>query len=688
MASGAAWGAAAWLVYGIVEIILSISIQLWRFSEMEVLGWQWRWIAALLGVYAACGIVLGAAAGLLLGARRVHLDEGPQILAVGSVSLTFGANLIRAWPLARSEQIVLVVDLALLTAFLAAFFSVDWRKRVRFLTSPWIVSLLLLGVPCLSRELLTPQQSSVLKVGGSLVLLVVIVSLARLWDMLRRDRPRTVAPQFILGAAVFALFAVGVGTARKGPAVRINGVASGSGKPNILLIVMDTVRADHLSLYGYPRDTTPNLREFARGAAVYRHAIAASDFTLGAHATMFTGLYPDWNGAIQSSSTGSIALPLSPQHRTLAEILGSSGYWTVESAANFGFLAPWTGLTGGFAVSDLTRPVALSAHDRPFYLREWVKRILSRRVNTGALDRPSRIASDINRRAMAYLEQAGASAVPFFLFVNYMDAHTPYVPESPFDTRFSGPGGRRLDPSTLHDVKLRVDSGKSQLLPEESQELLAHYDGGIAAEDAAIADLLNRLRTLGLYDNTLIIITADHGDTFGEHDLMDHFLGFVYQELIHVPLIIKYPGQRDATQSDELVSQVDFLPTILEVVGAKPPVLPQGRSLLKPSSRVVFARGTRSPQVGLGNRRFDGLRRAIFSGPMKLITWTSGPPELYDLAADPGERHNLYTSGDPRALDLSRQMEQWVAAMPRQSVQPTRLDKSAAERLRSLGYVQ
>jgi arylsulfatase A-like enzyme len=687
-AKGAAWGAATWIVYGIVEAVLSISIQLWRFPEMEVLVWQWRWIAMFLGVYAIIGLLLGAVGGLLLTAKRGEIEGDHRIFAVWTVSLAFAANLVRAWPPARSELIVLFVAVALVGAFSLALLSANWRKPIRFLASPWTVALLLLGVPCLSRELLTPQDSSAIKIGASFGLVFVILACAAFWNAFRQDHRGDLRGQGLLGTAVLGLFVIAASAARRGAPARFDAAAAAPDKPNVLLIVMDTVRAGNMSLYGYQRDTTPNLRQFAQTATVYKRAIAASDFTLATHATMFTGLYPDWNGAIQSASPGTIALPLHPQHATVAEMLRSMGYWTVESAANYGFLAPWTGLTRGFAVSDLTRPVVLSSKDRPFYLREMARRMLGFFVNTGPLDQPSRISSDINRRAIAYLEQIKANSKPFFLFVNYMDAHTPYVSAPPFDTRFGS--SRRLNPSDLHDVKLRVDGGKRRLRPEESRALMAAYDGGIAAEDTAIADLLHRLRELGLYDKTFIIVTADHGDTFGEHDLMDHFLGFVYQELVHVPLVVKYPGQHEGKTSDELVSQVDLMPTVLDALGVMPPSELQGRSLLKPSGpeEIVYSRGTRSPLVGLGNQRFEGQRRAIFSGSLKLITWTAGPPELYDLAQDPQELHNLYASDDPRAIDLTQRIEKWAAAMPRQNLQPTKLDKSAAEKLRSLGYVQ
>ncbi|MBV8842598.1 MAG: sulfatase [Bryobacterales bacterium] len=679
----------AWLVYGVVESALSIGIQLWRFREMEVLPWQWPLLGMLFAAYACAGMVAGALGGLLLNARKT--PDTHRIFAALTVSAAFAANLISAWPLARSEQIVLAVAAVLIVVFVAALVSAEPAKRWNFLAGPWTVSLLLLGVPSLSRELLTPQDSSLKKTGLSILLLCFIVAVAAAVAYIRKNRPATLVSQAIAVVGAIALFSAAVAVAQRDAPVNVNLSPARASTPNVVLIVMDTVRADHLSLYGYSRDTTPNLRQFARQATLYTRATAASDFTLATHATMFTGVYPDWNGAVNSTVPNPIALPVGTQYRTLAEVLRSRGYWSIETAANSGFLAAWTGLTKGFAIPDLRRPVTLSSADRPFYLRERAKRLLAHIFDTGAFDRPHRIAADINRRAIDLLDAAKSSGVPFFLFANYMDAHTPYVPAPPYNRQFSSTTDAPLDASALHDIKLQVDAAKRTLRPAESQYLIGKYDGGIAAEDSAIKALLDRLRELGLYDNTLIIVTADHGDTFGEHDLMDHFVGFVYQELVHVPLIVKYPGQHEAAKFEDLVSQVDLMPTVLEAIGAEPLRELQGKSLLHATAdpgRVVFSRGTRSPLVGLGNQRFGGLRRAIFSGNLKLIGWTAGPPELYDLTSDPQEQHDLYQPGDPRAQELSKRLDDWAASAPHHASQGYKLDRSATERLKSLGYVQ
>ena len=690
-ALGIAVFAVAWLVWCAVEVILSTIVELLRNPATEIVGWQWSLIGMLFGAYAVIGLLAGIGAEVLLSRIKSNPSHLDARIAAGLVlCVAFAANLVFQWPLAGADQVALALAILLACGFLAGLGSENWRSRVSFLAGPWTLSLSLLGGPWLSREVLHPQNSLLARACASILVPAGIALIAAIRYRMR-GQPASLWAQLAvtvlaLGAFVFSVrfvrgdWSFGVGLEAPPP----------RGRPSVLLITMDTVRADHCSLYGYERDTTPNLRELSQTATTYSRAIAASDFTLATHAAMFTGLYPDWNGAIQSTLKNPVAMPLEPQHRTLAEMLRSAGYWTVEAAANFAFLNSWTGLTRGFSTSEIRQAVDLSTNSRHSYLRESVRRLAAPILDLQHLDRTALSAPDINRRGVAFLERAKKENVPFFLFLNYMDAHTPYLPGPPFDSRFQA-GNSRLDAATILDLMLSVNSGRRRLSREQAQDLMARYDGGIAAEDAAIGSLLGQLRQFGLFDNTLIIITADHGDTFGEHELMDHFVGFTYQELVHVPLLIKYPGQHRAARVDDLVSQVDLMPTVLDSLGLPPAVKSQGRSLIKADpdpSRVVYARGTRSPVVGEGNPRLLGLRRAIFSGSMKLISWTNGPSEMYNLATDPAEAHNLYRADDPAAMGLSDQLNKWVSDMPRHNVQPHKLDKSTSERLKSLGYVQ
>ena len=232
-------------------------------------------------------------------------------------------------------------------------------------------------------------------------------------------------------------------------------------------------------------------------------------------------------------------------------------------------------------------------------------------------------ASDINRHAFAALEEAHNQHSPFFLFLNYMDAHSPYLPEQPFRDRFSS-ADRDLKPISAEAfVTLRdtVNAGKRVLTEPERRYLISQYDAGIADVDFHIGKLLARLRELGLYENTLIVITGDHGESFGDHTLLEHAFGSLYQDQLQVPLFVKYPGQHEAHRSDALVSQVYFLPTVLDVTGIAELPGMQGQSLRSPrapDSGVVFAES--APRVDLNaNTRLRGSRRAVFNENLKLV---------------------------------------------------------------------
>jgi arylsulfatase A-like enzyme len=435
------------------------------------------------------------------------------------------------------------------------------------------------------------------------------------------------------------------------------------------------------------------LRDFASEATVCTRAIATSDWTLTTHASMFTGLYPRWHGAYFAPPHYRWGRPLAERYTTLAEVLRAHGYWTAAEVANYGFLSPSLGLAKGFTIYHARRPIRVFQmpwERRPFYLREGARRVLSLAEDTAAFDGNVLRAEDINRRAFELLDRATHNEQPFFLFLNYMDAHGPYVLPSPFDARFPGRDPHFNRVSGHIRLTLGINSGQRHISAAERRHVISQYDGAIAYEDEEIGKLLARLHELGCYDNTLIIITSDHGELFGQHDLMGHNVGSVYQDLVHVPLLVKYPGQHDGRQSDTLVSQVDLMPTVLDLAGISPPPGVQGQSLRLPraDSDAVYTEAIAVTYLAEMNPRFRGVRRGIFAGTRKLTTWTEGRTELYDLAADPGEARNLYRTDDPGAKALERQLSAWAAAAPRDAEQPGKLDKNSVERLKSLGYAQ
>jgi arylsulfatase A-like enzyme len=688
---GALLGLFAWLAYGIVEFVLALVFpRLWA-PESRLLSWQWPIIGILFAAYASWGLLLGAAGGMLLAwSGRAHFQEGHRAVASLILTLTFAANLVYAWPLARSEEIALAVAAVLGVMFCLAFSSDRWHRRTVFLTNPWVVSLLLLCGPWISREALH-EQSALVKTAVSLIALGALAGIAALWHRLRSERPIVMRRKAATVVAVSAVFWGLAEMSSTGTKARANQAPSQStpGTPNILLITMDTVRADHLSVYGYERDTTPYLRKFAGGATVYTNAVAASDMTLPSHASIFTGLYPSWHGAYAAAPDFVYGRPLPSTAVTLAEMLRAKGYWTAAVVANHSFLQTPMGLAQGFAVWKHNMPMHLSTSDRPFYLREGARNLLSMTMSTAAFDGYFLRASDITRDAIAMLEPARNHGA-FFLFLNYMDAHIPLVPPPPFRDRFPGRDPNFRPAKRHQDLTNATNAGRGHLTEAEKRHLISQYDGGIAYVDAEIGKLLMRLREMNLYENTLIIITSDHGEAFGDHDRMQHAVGSVYQEEVHIPILIKYPGQYDARRADALVNHVDLMPTTLKVAGCQVPAQLHGRILTasgNQSTEPVFSEAWALGDLQL-TPRLRGVRRAVFTRSSKLITSSGQNPEFYNLATDPGETRNRYRADDPVAASLLARLTAWTAAIPSQPGKPARLEKSTMERIKSLGYVQ
>ena len=274
------------------------------------------------------------------------------------------------------------------------------------------------------------------------------------------------------------------------------------------------------------------------------------------------------------------------------------------------------------------------------------------------------------------------------MFVNYMDAHTPYLPPEPFDSLFPGKDPRFTYPR-FFELKAEILQNEHSITEEQYNNLVSQYDGGIAYTDFHFGKLIAQLKEHGLYDNTLLIVTSDHGEAFGEKSLLEHPVS-TYQSQIHVPLIIKYPNDNQSLVSNRLVSQIDLFPTVLDVAGINIPEDIDGTSLLLPeeeSPAAVFSEFRRSAFFE-GYSNLPRRERAILSGSHKVITSTSGKLECYDLSTDQEEQRSLDISGNPQCSALLTRLEQWIESQPRLESQPVEMDRKTLNRLRSLGYIQ
>jgi arylsulfatase A-like enzyme len=393
-------------------------------------------------------------------------------------------------------------------------------------------------------------------------------------------------------------------------------------RPNVLLVVLDTVRADHMSLYGYERPTSPRLTDFAATATRYDRAQAAAPWTLPSHASIFTGLYPFEHGAhtyekseLKKKGIGAV-LPLSKQHLTLTEYLADEhDYETGAVVANKVFLGRKFGVGQGFDFYD----------------------------NEGGMD------EEIHARGLAWLDGVSKDD-PWFLFLNLMDAHRPYNCVEHPDFPYHGPPSRSAEVmKKLHPLSAK----RKTLPPEDQQALVDMYDTALANQDLALGALFDALAERGRLDDTLIIITADHGEFLGEHDLLEHSRD-IYQGTIGVPLVVKLPGQTEGAIDTELISHVHIAGLVLDAMGAKDDV-----PLTKhwPRGNTVFAenyytrtKDLRAPWGG----RFNRVRTGVFQGPWKYIHSSDKQHELFDLAADSVEANDLLSAQRKQANLLKR----------------------------------
>jgi len=427
--------------------------------------------------------------------------------------------------------------------------------------------------------------------------------------------------------------------------------------------VLDTVRADHLSCYGYERPTTPSLDALAGRSDLHLVARATAPWTLPSHASMFTGEYPFAHGAQarkdERTSRIVYAHPLRPESSTLAEALAAEGYETAGFATNGAYLSARYGLGRGFETYVEKEP-----------------------------GKPS-LAPDVVARTLAWLD-ARESGRPFFLFVNFMDAHRPYnVTPLPADRAASLPPPDPEDPGALLDELARlVLEGDDPPPPELIRRVVSQYDTALANLDLSLGALFEGLRQRGLLDGALLIVTSDHGEYFGEHDLVEHSKD-VYEEALHVPLIVKRPGQQVGRVLSEPVSLVEMPCLVLSH-------LPEDARLRHASAfpcagdgvQLAELRYTRGKDlVQPYGERFRRERTVLYAGRYKVIRSTDGKHELYDLERDPRELHNLVAE-QPELADhmlklageLRRRGESEAGAEPE-------LTPEAVAELERLGYL-
>jgi arylsulfatase A-like enzyme/Flp pilus assembly protein TadD len=434
-------------------------------------------------------------------------------------------------------------------------------------------------------------------------------------------------------------------------------VAGASAPPNVILITLDTVRADRMGFLGSQRGLTSNLDALAQQSVVFTRAYSQAPLTPTSHSTILTGTYPQFH------KVNDFKVPLAKDLPYAPDLLRASGYRTAAFVGSFA-LDPAQPFAQGFGRG-------FDTYDAGF--TDW-------RPGLDRYHTTQRRAHDVVAHALAWLDQRKDGQVPerpFFMWVHLYDAHHPYDPPEPYKTKYAA----------------------------------APYDGAIAYVDSAVGELLNQLRARGLYDGAVIAVMADHGEALGDHGEDQHGI-FLYDETIHVPLMIKLPADAAAGKGsggeriENQVELVDVLPTILQAVGVAIPKEVQGQSLLelmtsraKPSSAQKTAESDASsvprafrdrpaysetdyPRIVYGWSSLQSLR----SG--KYLYVEAPRAELYDQSVDPNAARNLFSTSGAVSGILASQLDAFrQKTTSDREAPPLVLDDRAQRNLGALGYI-
>ena len=422
--------------------------------------------------------------------------------------------------------------------------------------------------------------------------------------------------------------------------------------PDIVVLLVDVLRADHLGCYGYDRPTSPHIDRLAQDSVLFENYIASSTFTKTSVASLFTGLDPYHHNVYVGSTRGGggpvESDVLSERFPTLAEELHDLGLATMAWVEN-AQLRGYTGFDQGFTRYE----------DR-----------------AGSIDR---IATEFG----AWHER-WSGRVRSFSYLHFIDLHGPYEPEPPYRGMFGSSAPLPYD--ELHaggwlGLKRDVKRGNRTLTEEEVRELEAKHDEQLVFVDEWIGRILAELRRTGRYDDALIVLTSDHGDAFWEHGFISHS-NTPFEELVRVPLIVKMPAPRGAGRRvEDVVGMVDLAPTMIELAGGTPPGSMDGES---------FAPLLSDPDATLDPRRRVieyRLTVALRTDRWKYIDRPFAPPELYDLSVDPAELHDVYREHQDVARRFGPIVRKIFTAKERARSERVVVDAETREQLEALGYL-
>jgi arylsulfatase A-like enzyme len=481
-------------------------------------------------------------------------------------------------------------------------------------------------------------------------------------------------------------------------------------KPNIVLLILDTARAHSFSCYGYARETTPNIDKIAQESVLFENAISTSPWTLPAHASIFTGMFPSRHKCHEKHKFLNRNLP------TLPDTLKNIGYRTIGISnnswvsRNFGFdrgfdsfIKLWqiiqyeTDLADASArgIDKYKRALSLLDKGNPFinFANGIYGKYFWRRYDYGA----RRINKIVGKLLHDELARSGK---PFFIFINYLDPHLIYKAPEPFFGMFLARNISKKNALSINQDAWGYMGGIIPMTEADFEVLRALYDAELFYLDYRIGEVYEFLKEKNLLDNTLLIISSDHGESIGEHNLMDHQY-CLYDTLLKVPLIIRFPGVFEGRKRiSNVVQTTDIFPTIMEILNFKdqnPLEGVQGESLLKNgNSRFAISEYIApQPSIEAIRRRYpkgdfskyDRSLTSIRSYNWKLIVPSDGKDELYNILEDPVETKNLMSIHNDIYKNMHSKIDSWIRDN-REDVEDegTHVSAEIKKRLEALGY--
>jgi arylsulfatase A-like enzyme len=521
-------------------------------------------------------------------------------------------------------------------------------------------------------------------VGAAVVALALVPLLARL---VRRVPVALAAVGLVLLAAGAVGAAHGFVAPRDEQRSAEPVTAAATGKPNVVLVLIDTLRADHLGCYGYSRPTSPHIDAFAKEGVQFLQNFSQSSWTKPATASLLTSHYPSMHQCYLEQQK------LPETEVILPQMMKRAGYQTAVFSGN-----PWITPDYGF---DRGVDHFFSTYDERFarvtLFMNTLKRLsklfgdnafVYNRIKMAVQGELSTTARDdvTTSEAVKWLQTHHDK--PFFLYMHYMSPHHPYDPPPPYDKFVPD---RSIKPVTYYPKKSYFFFEHGDPLPQKQRDdMIARYDGDILFADHAFGDLLAELKRLHVLDDSIVVLIADHGEEFYDHQNWGHGQS-IYNELINVPLVIRYPAALPAgTKIGATTMSVDVVPTLLDLIGAPPLPTAAGKSL------VALAKGAasdREPEAYSELIYKYGAARGVVDDQSKLIDYTKGDEhkqELYDLGTDFHEQHDLAASQPAKLDPLDKQLAEvrsWAEKRQASAAAEVQIDDEKAKRLKALGYL-